>query len=100
MNKKTIDKYKIVVDEWFVNGFNGTKAYQKFYPKSSYETAKVEYSKIITIDEIEVYIQLKYKQSQEALKTSHEALLSELERYAERSASKSILNARTKETIR
>ena len=47
MKQSTIDKYKLVIDEWFVNGWNGTKAYLKYYPNSSDETAATEFYKIL-----------------------------------------------------
>ena len=46
MTEKTFNKYKLVVDEYFINGFNGTKAYQKFYPKSSENTADVGFREV------------------------------------------------------
>lgn len=93
MNEKTLNKYKLVVDEWFVNGFNGTKAYQKFYPKSSYESSDTSFREILEIPRIESYIKEKQDQSQEALKTSHEALLNELERWAYSDITETILLA-------
>ena len=91
MTEKTFNKYKLVVDEYFVNGFNGTKAYQKFYPKSTDETASTESLRILRIPKIESYLNEKQNQSQEALKTSHEALLSELERWAYSDITETIL---------
>lgn len=82
MNDKTFDKYKLVVDEWFVNGFNGTKAYQKFYPDASYNTADKGWRDIHEIPRIQEYILLKKESALESLKTSHEALLKELENWA------------------
>lgn len=82
MTERTFEKYKLVVDEWFVNGFNGTKAYQKFYPKVSEDTAAVKFSELVRIGKIENYIESKHKASQKTLKTSHEALLKELENWA------------------
>ena len=91
MTEKTFNKYKLVVDEYFVNGFNGRKAYQKFYPDASDETADVNYSNILSITKVQNYLKEKQNQSQEALKTSHEALLSELERWAYSDITQTIL---------
>ena len=91
MNEKTLNKYKLVVDEWFVNGFNGTKAYQKFYPKATDETSDSKFRTMVGIGRIESYIKEKQGQSQEALKTSHEALLNELERWAYSDITETIL---------
>ena len=82
MKESTFQKYCLVVDEWFVNGFNGTKAYQKFYPKASYETADSAYRDIVEIPRIKDYIKSKQESTAERLKTSHEALLKELENWA------------------
>ena len=59
MKDSTFKKYCLVVDEWFVNGFNGTKAYLKFYPEASYDAAKSEFSKILTIPNIKEYKETK-----------------------------------------
>jgi len=91
MTEKTFNKYKLVVDEYFVNGFNGTKAYKKFYPKSSDEGADSSFRELVGISRIESYLKEKQNQSQEALKTSHEALLSELERWAYSDITETIL---------
>lgn len=82
MTDKTYKKYCLVVDEWFVNGFNGTKAYQKFYPKASDETADSAYRDIVGKPRIEDYLKSKQEHASERLKTSHEALLKELENWA------------------
>jgi len=89
--EKTLNKYKLVIDEYFVNGFNGTKAYQKFYPESSDETADSNFRSILGNTRIESYLKEKQNQSQQALKTSHEALLSELERWAYSDITETIL---------
>lgn len=58
MKESTFKKYCLVVDEWFVNGFNGTKAYQKLYPESNEDTSATEFYKILRIPEI-----LEYKEN-------------------------------------
>ncbi len=82
MTDKTFDKYKLVVDEWFVNGFNGLKAYQKFYPDASYNTADKGWRDIHDIPRVQEYIIQKRETALESLKTSHKALLKELENWA------------------
>ncbi|MCP4066562.1 MAG: hypothetical protein GY740_25385 [Gammaproteobacteria bacterium] len=79
---KTFEKYCLVIDEWFVNGWNGTKAYQKFYPKAKDDTAAVKFNELVRIGKIDAYITEKKVKALETLKTSHEALLKELENWA------------------
>lgn len=79
MKDSTFDKYCLVVDEWFVNGFNGTKAYQKFYPEASDETCANEFSKIIRIHEIEEYKESKKKKASDSLQITLERQIKELE---------------------
>ncbi|WP_428743192.1 terminase small subunit [Tenacibaculum sp.] len=82
MTDKTFDKYCLVIDEWFVNGWNGTKAYQRFYPDSNNDVAAVEFNRILRIPKIEEYVRSKKETALESLKTSHQALLKELENWA------------------
>lgn len=79
MTDKTFEKYKLVVDEWFVNGFNGTKAYQKFYPKASDETAKVKYSQLVTIGNVSDYIKSKQTTTANKAQMTFENNLNKLE---------------------
>ena len=82
MTDKTFEKYKLVVDEWFVNGFNGTKAYQKFYPKATDETADSKFRELVGKGRIDDYVKSKQNHAQKSLRTSHEVLLQELENWA------------------
>lgn len=59
MTDKTFDKYKLVIDEYFINGFNGTKAYQSVYPKSSPSSADASFRNILEIPRITEYINSK-----------------------------------------
>ena len=59
MKDSTFKKYCLVIDEWFVNGFNGVKAYQRFYTKASYNAADVGFRKIYEIVRIQEYIKSK-----------------------------------------
>lgn len=70
MTDKTFEKYKLVVDEWFINGFNGTKAYQKYYPKASTKSAAANYEKILRITEVKEYKEQIQKETHERNKMS------------------------------
>ena len=48
-----------MIDYWFTNSKNGTKAYLKFYPDSSYETADANFRKILANTRIKLYIEEK-----------------------------------------
>ncbi|WP_299153095.1 terminase small subunit [uncultured Christiangramia sp.] len=80
MTDKTFQKYKLVIDQWFVNGFNGTMAYKEFYPKA--KRADDSFSKIQRIPEVQEYIKQKEDEAKKALRTTHEVLLEELENWA------------------
>ncbi|MAX51605.1 MAG: hypothetical protein CMH22_06455 [Methylophaga sp.] len=82
MTEKTFAKYKLVIDEWFVNGFNGVRAYQKVYPKAKDSTADTSFRKILEIPRVLEYQKSKQADAQNTLRTSHEALLQELENWA------------------
>ena len=82
MKESTFEKHKLVIDEYFVNGFNGTKAYQSVYPKASSETAAVEFNAILRIPNIKEYLDQKHKEAQEALRVTHEGILEELKNWA------------------
>ena len=82
MNDKTFDRHCLVVDEWFINGFNGTKAYQKYYPKAKDETADSKYRELVGKGRIESYLKSKQETAKSRLRTTHEALLQELENWA------------------
>lgn len=82
MKDSTFEKYKLVVDEWFVNGFNGTKAYQKFYPEADEETAEANFRKILGNTRVSEYKQKKQEEVKEIIGTSHLELLSYLQTWA------------------
>ena len=80
MKEDTFSKYKLVIDEWFVNGFNGTKAYHKFYPKSSYESADASFREILEIPRIIAYKKTKQKQIEDkAIYTLEQSLKNDME---------------------
>ena len=66
IKKTTIEKYKRVIDEYLVNGGNGTRAYQKEYPDSSEETAANNFREILRINEISEYYQAKLAEQKAA----------------------------------
>lgn len=59
MTDKTFEKYKLVVDEYFINGFNGTKAYQSIYPKSKDASADSSFRELVEISRVKEYINSK-----------------------------------------
>ncbi len=59
MKDSTYKKYCLVVDEWFTNGFNGTKAYQSIYTNSDYNTADKGFRLLHEIPRIKEYIESK-----------------------------------------
>ena len=67
MKDSTFKKYCLIVDFWFTNGFNGTKAYLKFYPDSSYESADSSFRDIVAIPRIAEYIKEKQEQKSNEL---------------------------------
>jgi phage terminase small subunit len=91
MKDSTLEKYKLVVDEWFINGFNGTKAYQKYYPNSSDETAKTKFIELVRIGTVTEYKQEKHDAAKITLGTTHDELLNELRNWAYSDASQFML---------
>ena len=45
-----------MIDEWFVNGRNGTRAHQKFNPDSSDENSANRFMEIVRISEVADYV--------------------------------------------
>ena len=80
----TIEKYKLLIDEWFVNGFNGTKAYKKFYPECTDETAAVNFSEILRITKVQEYLQSKHDNKQESAELTHKELVDNLKEIRDR----------------
>lgn len=82
LTQKTLSKYKRIIDKWFVNKFNGAAAYRFFYPNiKSEETAKVNFSRISALPEIEDYISEKHKEAAKVVKATHEGILKELQNW-------------------
>ena len=80
MKESTLNKYKLVIDEWFVNGFNGTQAYLKCYPNSSYDAANQSFQDILQIPTIQEYKESKQEKTSNTLQITLERQLLELER--------------------
>jgi len=59
MKDSTFKKYCLVIDEWFINGFNGTQAYLKFYTDSSYESADSSFRTLVEIPRMKEYMNTK-----------------------------------------
>lgn len=78
MKQSTFEKYCLVVDEWFVNGFNGTKAYQKYYPNASDENAEASFRKILGNTRVAEYAQNKRETISEKSQFTHESLVNDL----------------------
>ena len=82
MKESTFEKYKLVIDEYLVNGMNGTKAYQKFYPDSSDAASANSFKEILKIPEIDSYYKERQQDAQETLKITHQDVLKELYNWA------------------
>ncbi|WP_341215752.1 terminase small subunit [uncultured Wocania sp.] len=54
--ERTLIKYKLMIDEWLINGRVGTEAYIKYNPKASKRTAEVNFFRIKERPEIQEYI--------------------------------------------
>ena len=70
-----------MIDEYCANGFNGRAAYKKFNPNAADQTADVNFSLILSKTNVSEYFMAKRKSVKEGLRSTHEALLSELERW-------------------
>jgi len=83
ITKMTKEKYKRIIDEWFVNGFHGINAYKKFYSNVKDETAKVNFSRMYALPEMKGYIQSKHEEAAKIVKATHEGILKELQNWVE-----------------
>jgi hypothetical protein len=79
MKDSTLEKHKRVIDAWFVNGRNGTKAYMSVYPDANTENAKVRFSEIVTNSNISDYITEKETTISAKLNITLESILQDLE---------------------
>ena len=78
LKESTLEKYKLVVDEWFINGWLGNKAYQSQYPDANDNVASVEFHKIIRIPKISEYKKSKRFELQERLGLTLESQMKSL----------------------
>ena len=84
LQPNTLAKYKRIVDEWFVNGFNGAKAYRKIYKTVKKDlTASVNFSKIQALPELKAYILEKHHEAAKIVQTTHEGILHELQNWVQ-----------------
>ena len=83
LTKNALTKYKKIIDEWFNNGFNGKKAYLKFYKNVKDDTASTNFSKLCQHAEIKEYIQERHEEAAKFVKMTHEGILQELKNYIE-----------------
>lgn len=79
MTEKTFEKYKMVIDEYFVNGFNGTKAYQKCYPEASDNASDVGFRELYGKLRIQDYVREKETTTADKLQITFENRLVKLE---------------------
>ncbi len=68
---ETEDKHKLVVDEWFRNGYNGAKAWQSQYPESKIRSAAAEFVRMLTNVNISDYKKAKENELLEASRFTH-----------------------------
>lgn len=78
LTKNALKKYRLIIDEWFNNDFNGKQAYLKFYKNVKDDTASTNFSKIQQYPEVKEYIKQKYDEAAKVVKTTHEGILQEL----------------------
>jgi len=79
MKDSTYIKHCLVIDEWFVNGFNGVKAYQKFYTDSSPENATVRFFDLVRNSKIAKYMETKTNKTADRLQITLESQLKRLD---------------------
>jgi len=82
MTDVTFKKYCLVVDEWFINGFVGVKAYQKYYPKSNDDTAAVKFNRLVSLGKVKKYTKNKQAKMEETSDLKQIDIIKELESFA------------------
>lgn len=91
LSKNTFLKYCLVVDEWFINGFNGAAAYLKHYPNIKKDTtARTNFSRLQALPEMKEYIHKKHQEAAKVYETTCEGTLKRLKAYLEADLTESI----------
>ena len=78
MRESTLIKYKLVIDAYLLNGFNGVAAYMEIYPNATYKTASKGFDNIQKNTEIAEYLKAKQEQTAESLGVQFENQINEL----------------------
>lgn len=74
------EKEKLVVIEWINNGFNGTRAYMKYYKRAKESSASVKFSNLMKRDDV-----IEYKNSLfDSMESSEVASATEIMMYLTR----------------
>lgn len=91
LTKNTYRKYCLIIDEWFINKFNGAAAYRKYFPNvKNNNTATVNFSKIQALPEIQAYIHEKHEEAARIYEVTHEGTLRRLKAYLESDLTESL----------
>ena len=79
---KARDKHRLIIDEWFNNGFNGIAAYKKYNKHIKLDTtAKASFDRIKQSQHVKDYIEEKHVEAQELGKMTHEDVLAKLQNW-------------------
>ena len=83
ISKNIKAKYERIIDEWFVNKFNGAEAYRKYYKKVKDTTATANFSRLQSLPEMKAYIHIKHQEAAKSIEMTHEGILQELKNWIE-----------------
>lgn len=84
LTNATYQKYCLIIDEWFVNGFNGAAAYVKFYPNIRRDTtAHASFSRLQALPQMKAYIHAKQEEASRMIEITKEGILQELKNWIE-----------------
>ena len=83
LSKNIRAKYERIIDEWFVNEFNGAAAYRKYYKNVKDSTATANFSRIQNMPEMYAYIHLKHREAAKVIDVTKEGILKELKNWIE-----------------
>lgn len=79
---ETLAKWKLVAEEYLVNGYNQTKAYCKYYPNAKPEGARTTASSVFNTPQIKEYIARRRQEIHDALCIDSQHLEDELMKIA------------------